>query len=359
MQPEFLADATPFLVLEASAFDRNVRAMATAIMGHAGKRWRPHIKGLRAAQAAQALIKAGACGITCSTVAEASAMVEAGVSEVLIANQVVGKTACSRLASLNRRSRVLCAVDHHEQLDGLAQAARSVGVELPLVVELDVGMGRCGCTGAAEVVELARSIAGTSGLQFAGLSAWEGHAVRIKDAGDKAAAVNEALSRLAEAAQACASAGLPAAIVSAGGTGDYALASAAPGITEIQAGGGAYGDLRYREEFATPLECALTLWTTVISRPSPRRIVCDGGFKAVAAQPQPRPRGLQGVIDVRLNAVHTIIELDHDDENIRIGSPLILDIGNADGTVFLHDRLFLRGGDGRMNTEWSLRMPCH
>lgn len=355
MHPEPSIDDTPFLALDVDAFNRNVHTMAHDIIGRAGKRWRPHIKGLRAAPAARSLLQAGACGVTCSTVAEAATMVAAGVGEVLIANQVVGTTACSSLAALNRQAHVLSAVDHPEQLQGLAQAARGMGVELGLLVELDVGMGRCGCHSAAEVVALAKHIDGTAGLNFAGLTAWEGHTVRIAQAEAKAAAVTDALSRLDAAARACAAAGLHPSIVSAGGTGDYVLASSASGITEIQAGGGAYGDLRYGEEFGAPLERALTLWTTVISKPSPRRIVCDGGFKAVASQPLPRPRGLHGVSSVRLNAAHIIVEFDRDNDHTRIGSSLVFDIGNADGTVFLHDHLRVMR-DGQVLTRWPLRL---
>lgn len=350
-----MLDETPCLTLDADAFERNVATLSADIIKRRGKRWRPHIKGLRAGEAARVLLRAGACGVTCSTVAEAQAMVDAGVGEVLIANQVVGPRACDRLAALNRRACVMSAVDHADQLPGLAEAAAAHGVVLPLLIELDVGLERCGCRAATDVVALARRLAAAPGLVFRGLTAWEGQTVRIGDPDAKAAAVSAALAQLHAAAQACAAAGLPAQVVSAGGTGDYALASVAPGITEIQAGGGAYGDLRYREEFGAPLECALSLRTTVISRPSPRRIVCDGGFKAAAAQPPPRPRGLASVSAVRLNAAHIIFELDCDDTHTRIGNVLDLEIGNADATVFLHDRLVVIR-QGRSPETWSLRL---
>ncbi len=346
---------TPFLALEADAFERNVARLADVVIGRHRKRWRPHIKGLRAAEAARALLAAGACGVTCSTVGEAEAMVAAGVAEVLVANQVVGAGACARLAGLNRGARVLSAVDNPAQLPGLAAAAQTAGVVLPLLVELDVGLARCGCAGIDEVLHLARQIAAVPGLRFEGLTAWEGHTVRIADPASKAAAVAAALGKLQEAALACAAAGHAPAIVSAGGTGDVQQAAAAAGVTEIQAGGGAYGDLRYRGEFGAPVECALTLHTTVISRPTPRRIVCDGGFKAVAAQPAPAPRGVQGVHGVRLNAAHTIVELAHDSDAPTIGERLVFDIGNADGTVFLHERLQVLRGSEAVGT-WPLRL---
>jgi len=346
---------TPFLALDADAFERNVNRLADVVVRQYRKRWRPHVKGLRAAETARALLAAGACGVTCSTVTEAEAMAAAGVAEVLVANQVVGAGACAHLASLNRGARVLSAVDSPAQLPGLAAAARAAGVVLPLLVELDVGLARCGCASTDEVLHLARQIAAMPGLRFEGLTAWEGHTVRIANPVAKAAAVAAALGKLQEAAAACAAAGHAPAIVSAGGTGDVQQAAEAAGVTEIQAGGGAYGDLRYCGEFGAPVECALTLHTTVISRPTPRRIVCDGGFKAVAAQPAPVPRGLRGVQGVRLNAAHTIVELAQDSDAPAIGEQLVFDIGNADGTVFLHERLqVLRGGEA-VGT-WSLHL---
>jgi D-serine deaminase-like pyridoxal phosphate-dependent protein len=344
---------TPLLALDLEAFERNAARMSDAVVRRAGKRWRPHVKGLRAGEAAQALLAAGAYGVTCSTLDEAHTMVDAGVGDVLLANELAQPAACDWLAELNRRARVVCAVDAPEHLGLLEAAARHAGLRLPVVVEVDVGMGRCGCTPGEPTLALARAVAASPALTFEGLCTWEGHTVRIREPEAKAAAVTRSLGLLVDTARACAQTGLPAAIVSAGGTGDFLQACGVEGVTELQAGGGAYGDLRYASEFGAPLEPALTLWTTVVSRPTPTRIVCDGGFKAVAAQPAPAPLGLPGVREVRLNASHTIVELDSALQTPAIGAALAFDVGNADATVFLHRRLHLHRG-GRWAGAWAL-----
>ena len=351
------AALTPLLALDLDAFERNAARLHDAIVRRAGKRWRPHAKGLRAGAAAQALLALGAHGMTCSTLPEAQALVDAGVDDVLLANELAQPAAGAWLAALNRRARVVCAVDAPEHLALLEAAARDAGLRLPVVVEVDVGLGRCGCAPGEPALALARAVAASPALTFEGLCTWEGHTVRIREPEAKAAAVEQALARLVDTARACASAGLPARIVIAGGTGDFLQACRVDGVTELQAGGGAYGDLRYAGEFGAPLEPALTLWTTVVSRPTPTRIVCDGGFKALAAQPAPLPRGLTGVREVRLNAAHTIVELGQAQAAPGIGAALAFDVGNADATVFLHAQLQLHRGD-RWVGAWALGLSA-
>ena len=75
--------------------------------------------------------------------------------------------------------------------------------------------------------------------------AWEGHTLRIKDHDEKQSAVREAVTKLLDTARECRAADLPVNIVSCGGTGTYPLSAAVHGITEIEAGGGIYGDLVY------------------------------------------------------------------------------------------------------------------
>jgi D-serine deaminase-like pyridoxal phosphate-dependent protein len=348
-------ELTPLLALDLETFDRNATRLHDAIVQRAGKRWRPHVKGLRAGAAAQALQRSGAHGVTCSTLHEAQAMVDAGVDDVLLANQLAQPAACGWLVQLNRRARVVCSVDAPAHLGLLETAAHQAGLRLPVVVEVDLGMGRCGCAPGDQALALARAVDASPWLTFEGLCAWEGHTVRIREPEAKTTAVALALAKLVETAKTCANAGLPAHIVSAGGTGDFLQACAIEGVTELQAGGGAYGDIRYASEFAAPLETALTLWTTVVSRPTPTRIVCDGGFKAVAGQPPPVPRGLPGVRDVRLNAVHTIVEMEEARQAPAIGASLAFDVGNADATVFLHRRLHLHRG-GRWVGTWALEL---
>jgi len=346
---------SPCLLLDLDVLERNMARMHQTIVLDGGKRWRPHVKALRAPALVQRLQAAGASGVTCATVGEAETMVAAGIHDVLIASQVVGPASIRRLVALNRQARVMAAVDAVAQVQALATAAQDAGVVLPVVVEVDIGMQRCGVAPGAAAVALARQVAAQSALRFCGLMGWEGHTTGIADPLAKQAAVTAAVRLLTDTAQRCRDAGLAVEIVSCSGTGTFPIASQLPGVTEIQAGGGVLGDRRYRTEFHIPLEQALTLRATVLSRPSARRIVCNAGWRYLAAWPTPaRASDLPGEVRLSPSAEHLTLDCDQDVTAFQIGDSLSLEVGYADSTVFLHPAFYTRRGG---HFEGVLQIP--
>ena len=141
---------------------------------------------------------------------------------------------------------------------------------------------------------------------------WEGQTAGITDPAREGRAPSPR-DRPADraSADACRSAGLPVAIVSCGGTGTYWITTQQPGVTEIQAGGGIFCDVHYRKRLRRRHPYALTVMTTVISRPTPNRIICDAGKKTMSSDASmPEPLGLGAVRAARLSAEHGTIELD-------------------------------------------------
>jgi D-serine deaminase-like pyridoxal phosphate-dependent protein len=133
---------------------------------------------------------------------------------------------------------------------------------------------------------------------------------------------------------------LPVEIVSCGGSGTYLHAARQPGVTEIQAGGGTMGDAFYRA-LGSPVEPALTLLTTVVSRPTEDRIVLDAGRRAIdPSQKAPTARGIDGVQGIRFSAEHGIMALEGPREWPRVGDRLELEVGYTDQAVHLHESLF-------------------
>jgi len=248
----------------------------------AGIGWRPHAKGHKCPAIAHRQLAAGAIDITCAKLGEAEVMAAAGVRDILLANQIVGPIKTRRLAALVASSGadVIAAVDDAGNVAELAAAAIERSVRLRLVIEVDSGMSRCGVAPGDATVSLARQIAETPGVEFAGLMAWEGHALAITDPDERRRVIEQAVGRLTATAAACRDAGLPPAIVSCGGSGTFLTTARLPGVTEVQAGGATLGDGFYRE-MGVPVEPALTLLTQVISRPTPERIVVDAGRKAI------------------------------------------------------------------------------
>lgn len=332
--------ATPFLAVDIDLLDENIARMRDAIVGN-GIRWRPHIKSIKSPPIAIRLQAAGAEGVTCAKVGEAEIMVRAGIRDILIANQVVDPAAIRRLVALNKDASVMAAVDSLANARALCEAALAANLRLPVLIEVDVGLKRAGIPPGEGVADFAAALRDLPGLDLKGVMAWEGHTTAIKDAAAKQAAVESAVAALVESARRMEARGIPAPIVSCGGTGTYWLTAKCPGVTEIQAGGGIFSDLRYRTEFAVPNDYALTVWTTVTSRPNPKRIIVDAGWKTMAAYPRlPMPAYMPHIAAVKLSAEHTTIELSQPFSLPAVGERLQFIVGYADSTVFLNDKIY-------------------
>jgi len=344
---------TPALLVDLDLLDENIGRIARACQRH-GVAWRPHVKSIKAPDIVRRLVAAGAAGITCAKLSEAEVMLENGISNILIANQVVGRTKISRLAALLKTADVVVAVDSADNVQMLDDISMQAGVIAGVVIEVDTGMNRAGVLPGEDVVTLARYISRRRAVRFRGLVTWESGAAAIPDRNEKRDAAFHRLEQLVSSRRACEAAGLACEIVSCGGTGTYQVSAKYPGITEIQAGGGIFGDLYYATKCGVDHELALTVLTTVISRPTATRIVCDAGKKAMSGElALPQPVGFGNVQGLRLSAEHAIVELAEGQDSPRVGDKLEFVVGNADLTVHLHNILWgIRGS--RVEVGWPV-----
>jgi D-serine deaminase-like pyridoxal phosphate-dependent protein len=344
---------TPTLLVDLDALEANIARIAAACR-QGGINWRPHTKGIKVPQIARKLIEAGAIGITCAKLGEAEVMAAHGFSDILIANQIVGPQKIARLVALRPKSDVIVAVDSRENIAAIADAASAAGVTIRLVIEVNMGMNRAGVEPGEGCVELARYIAAQKGVTFAGLMGWEGQTAGIQDRQTKEDAVRAAVANIARTAAMCRNAGLSVDIVSCGGTGTYWITAAQPGITEIQAGGGVFCDVHYRKDFGVEHPYALSIMTTVTSRPTPNRIICDAGKKTMSSDASvPEPLGLGAVRSARLSAEHGAVELEAPSETPRVGDRLEWIVGYSDTTVHLHDEIYATR-KGRIEASWPI-----
>jgi D-serine deaminase-like pyridoxal phosphate-dependent protein len=343
---------TPALLVDLAAMEANIARIAAECRA-CGVGWRPHVKVHKTPEIARLQLAAGAVGVTCAKVSEAEVMADAGVRSILIANQVVGAAKIARLVALNRRvDAIACADDlaHVGALGAAADAARPLAV----AIEVDVGMNRAGVAPGDLVVALARAIAKEPRLRFAGLMAWESQAARIADPAAKERAVREAVALLTASADDCRRAGYAVPMVSCGGTGTFPYCARQPGVTEVQVGGGIFGDVRYRDEYGVDFGCALTILATVTSRPTPTRIVLDAGKKAMSTDAaMPVPLLDAGIRAIQVSAEHAKIELERPSERPRIGDRIELAVGYSDTTVHLHEEL-VAVRDGRVEAVWPV-----
>ncbi len=343
---------TPALCLDLDKYDRNVERMVNYIVRQHGLGWRPHMKGQKAAALAIKAVAAGAIGVTCATLYEAETMAAAGIDSILLANQVVGERKLARLARLARRTPgVIAATDSPEHARMLAAAAMHEGIEIPLLIELNVGMNRSGIAPGEPTVMLARQISQSPGLRLAGLMGWEGHVLGFDEAA-KQAKIVDSMEQLTSTADQCRAAGIPIGIVSSSGSGTFRMAAHLPGITEVQAGGGVFSDLNY-EKWGLDHEFALTVLTRVASRPSPTRVIVDAGFKTMSVQHGlPRPIDLE-VQSVALSAEHGTLVLSMPSEKPAVGDLISFVPGYTDSTVCLHDEMCaLR--NGMLEAVWAI-----
>jgi D-serine deaminase-like pyridoxal phosphate-dependent protein len=203
------------------------------------------------------------------------------------------------------------------------------------------------------VVRLSEKVAALPGLRWVGLMGWEGHTGGIADPEKKRQAITDCVGRLVSSAEACRKAGLPVEIVSCGGTSTYEVTASIAGVTEVQAGGGIFGDVLY-ESRGIHHPFGLTVLTTVTSRPTPTRIIVDAGRKTMSADVAlPRPKGLAGVQAVSLSAEHGRVELERPNHDLRVGDRLEWIVGYSDTTVCLHDELIGTRGD-RVEAAWPI-----
>jgi D-serine deaminase-like pyridoxal phosphate-dependent protein len=217
-------------------------------------------------------------------------------------------------------------------------------VTIPVILELDIGMGRCGVACGADAVALGRLASRTPGIELLGLMGWEGHILKFEPE-EKQRQSRAAIKGLIDTADQFRKEGLRAEIVSAAGSGTFLISAPIAGLTEVQAGGGVFSDLSC-QKWGLAHEFALSVLRRVVSRPTPTRVVVDGGFKTMSyCHGYPQPQGLGVIGSLSLSAEHGTIEMESASENPRVGEPVEFVPGYTDSTVCLHDEMcVVKGG---------------
>jgi len=284
---------TPALLLDAAALKANIEWMA-AFFAHRPCRLRPHFKSHKCTTIARLQMKAGAVGITCAKLGEAEVVADAGIRNILIANQIVGPLKIRRLVELCRRADPMVAVDSADNVRMLSEHAAAAGVTVGVLVEVDVGMGRCGVAPGEPALALARLVASSVGLRFEGLQGYEGHCVDLRDETERADQARESMTALVATRRLIEDSGLRVNMVSGGGTGTYTITGDFDGVDEVQAGSYAAMDWWY-EDIRPEFKQAMTILATVISRPRSDLVVIDVGRKGVGVEwGAPRLKNMPG-----------------------------------------------------------------
>jgi 3-hydroxy-D-aspartate aldolase len=349
---------TPCLVVDLDAFEHNVAVMGQFIKEH-GIRHRAHAKTHKSSDiAAYQIETGGACGICCQKVSEAEALVDAGIRDVMVSNEVVAPRMIERLAALATRARVLVCVDDLHNVDHLSAAAQKSGATIECLVEIDVGAGRCGVVPGDAAVKIARRIVAAPHLKFAGLQAYHGSAQHIGDFADRKRAIAEAVKATAHTVRLLEAEGIKCDIVAGAGTGTYAMEGTSGVYNELQSGSYIFMDASYqkirdeRGQFVSEFQNSLFIYTSVMSKTKADRAVCDAGLKASSVDSgMPVVHGRTDVEYLKCSDEHGVIS----DPNgaLKLNERLMLIPGHCDPTVNLHD-WFIGIRNGRVETLWPV-----
>jgi 3-hydroxy-D-aspartate aldolase len=339
---------TPALILDLDAFETNIRRLNESVAGRV--RVRAHAKTHKCPEIGKRQVAAGAVGVCCQKVSEAEAMVEGGIRDVLVSNELIGARKLERLAALAKRARIGVCVDQAANVRELQAAAAKAGATIDVYLELEVGMRRCGVAPGEPAVALARAVVASPNLKFAGMHAYHGRAQHIRSHEERKAVIASAAAAVRNTRSLLADAGIACPIVTGAGSGTFMFEVELGAWDEIQPGSYVFMDWDYaKNEWAPPLprfEHSLFVLATVMSRPSPKVAVVDAGLKASSVDSgMPGVWERPGLAYTHASDEHGWLEVTSGSSVPDIGEKILLVPGHCDPTVNLYDwYVCTRGG---------------
>lgn len=352
---------TPALIIDLDLLEKNIAKMARYFEGRPAN-VRPHIKTHKTPIIAHKQIEAGAEGITCAKVGEAEVMVAAGIRSILIANEIVGRQKIERLINLTRHSEMIVAVDDPGNVEELSNIAQENDAELNVLVDVNLSqfgrlegiLDRCGVLPGKPALSLAKKVRESKGLRLRGLMGYEGGMGRFIEFEKRKEACHRALKSLIETRSMLEDAGIDVEIVSSGGTSTYRITGDYPGVTEVQAGAYATMDTQEGGMEGVDFDYALTLLTTVISRPYPEKALLDCGLKSITRDMGwPGFKDLEGVELIALNEEHGHLRLKNPSRELRVGDKIELIPSHGCTTINQHDK-FYAVRRGKVEAVWEI-----
>ncbi|MGH2523514.1 MAG: alanine racemase [Anaerolineales bacterium] len=333
---------TPTLTIDLDVMEANLaRLQAYCDAHHLGLR--PHIKTHKIPALAHQQLALGARGVACQKLGEAEVMADAGITDILIPYNLVGRHKLERLAALARRAQVTVAVDSAEAARPMAEFLAKSDASAGVVIELTTELNRCGVTDARTALALAREIASGRGLRFQGLMVYPSS--------------EKSMPLVSETLAALKAEGLSAEIISGGSTPTAYRSHEFPGLTEIRAGTYIFNDWSYVKSGVCSLEqCALRVIVTVVSTPAPGRAIIDGGSKTFSSD-MGTPMGhivqYPEAVIYKLNEEHGYVDVSECPRAPRIGERLTVIPNHACGAVNMHNTLTGLRSD-KVETVWEI-----
>ena len=350
---------TPAVIVDLDVMERNLSRMADYCRAHQ-LLLRPHTKSHKIPELAKRQIESGATGITVAKLGEAEVMLNAGITDIFIAYPIVGDEKTTHLAKLAEQASISVALDSEEAARGISGAATRQGARIGVLIEMDVGFGRCGLSNENDLLKLAQTIATLPGLEFRGLMFFPGHFGVVPE--QRAALgmqVNDFLDRSLETFQ---RADLPLSIISGGSTPTAYESSLFHGVNEVRPGTYIFNDRNTVAIDAASLEdCALSVVVTVVSTAVSGRAIVDGGSKTFSHDRYQagdgRGFGLvkeDPALEVeRFSEEHGHLNVERSERRYRVGDRLSIIPNHVCTTVNMHDEICGVRGE-QVETVWRV-----
>jgi D-serine deaminase-like pyridoxal phosphate-dependent protein len=344
---------TPALVLEHAVFERNLSRMMQAV---GDVRVRPHAKSHKCPAIAKRQLERGAVGICCQKLSEAMVFAQAGITDILLTNQVVGQAKLAHLADLAQSIRLGVLVDDTHHVKALAQAMVHKTRAIDVYIEVEVGGQRCGVL-PSDVVDVAQVIDASDQLRFAGLHAYHGAAQHYREPRQRQAAIDQACDVVRQVIGELRQIGIETPCITGAGTGTFWLERDSGLYTELQPGSYVFMDRDYADNTAAAddvrFEHALFVYSTVMSVSHPEFVVVDAGLKSLSVDSgMPSIADELGLTYARASDEHGVIQTTKG-KRPDLGQTLKLIPGHCDPTVNLYDDLIVVA-DGKVIDIWPI-----
>jgi D-serine deaminase-like pyridoxal phosphate-dependent protein len=277
---------SPSLLIYRDLVRQNLTEMIA--MARDVERLRPHVKTHKMSRIIRMAGELGIKKHKCATIAEAEMVAAAGGTDVLLAYPLVGPNIV-RLLRLIRgypATTFRALVDHPDSARALASAAEDLPGPVPVLVDLDVGMGRTGIDPGEPAARLYALLSRLPGLKPDGLHAYDGH-INETDVQERRKSVRIVQEKTLALRDRLLREGLPVPRIVLGGTPSFPI-HAGLEVSEVECSPGTVvlHDHNYATRYPDlPFVPAALLLTRVVSRPRPGRLCFDLGHKAVAADP--------------------------------------------------------------------------
>jgi len=315
---------TPALLVDLDRLESNLDHMAQ-LARSADLKLRPHTKTHKTIEITRMQLDRGAAGITVAKIGEAEVLADAGFEDIFIAHQLVGPSKIERLVDLARRAKVSVGVDSTDVASPLSMAFAQHGMRLPVLIEIDVGLHRCGVA-PDEAVDLARHVNTLPGVSLVGIFTYAGHAYDARSENEVAGIAAYECRIMGDLANRIRRIADTELRVSGGSTPTAAHYHPECGLTEMRPGSYVFNDRTQLDRWsAKPEQCALTVLSTVVSVPEPNRAVLDAGSKSLAADLARESPGHgmlaedNAAVLVKLNEEHGFLDLSNAAVKLHVG----------------------------------------